>query len=81
MHVSAVVRAEVTLLSDSNNNEQLFINLATVMGRRISIIPPSQSCGRKRQASHDISHDTTFLKLKYLKSIETGKLIRKYKWV
>ena len=38
MHVSAVVLAEVILTSDSNNKEQLFINLATVMGRRISII-------------------------------------------
>ena len=30
MHISAVVWAEVILMSDSNNNEQLFINLATV---------------------------------------------------
>ena len=49
MHISAVVWAEVILMSNSNNNEQLFINLSTVMGRRISIIPPAQSCGRKLQ--------------------------------
>jgi hypothetical protein len=30
VQVSAIVQANVTLLSDSNNNEQLFINLATV---------------------------------------------------
>ena len=30
MHVLAVVRADLILVSDSNNNEQLFINLATV---------------------------------------------------
>jgi len=30
VHLSAVVRAETTLLNDSNNNELLFINLATV---------------------------------------------------
>jgi hypothetical protein len=47
VHLSALVRADRTLPSKSNSNEQLFINLATVMGRRISIIPPSQSCGRK----------------------------------
>ena len=47
VHVSAVVWADLTLLNDSNNNEQLFINLATVMGRRIFIFPPAQSCGRK----------------------------------
>ena len=46
MNVSAVARADLTLLNDSKNNEQLFINLATVTGRRISIIPPAQSCGR-----------------------------------
>jgi len=46
VHVSAIVSGEVTLLNDINNNEQLFINLATVMGRRKSIIPPAQSCGR-----------------------------------
>ena len=50
MHISAVVWAKVILMSDSNNNEQLFINLAPVMGRRIFIIPPSQSCGRCMQA-------------------------------
>jgi len=44
--VSAVVWADLTLMNDSNNNEQLFINLATVLGRRISMIPPSQSCCR-----------------------------------
>jgi hypothetical protein len=32
VHVSAVVWADLTLLNDSNKNEQLFINLATVMG-------------------------------------------------
>jgi len=47
VHVSAVVRADLTLLNDNNHNEQLLINLATVMGRRISIIPPAQSCGRQ----------------------------------
>jgi hypothetical protein len=46
VHVLVAVRADLTLVSDRNNNEQLFINLATVMGRRISIIPPAQSCGR-----------------------------------
>jgi hypothetical protein len=44
VHLSAIAPAEVTLLNDSKNNEQLFINLATVMGKRISIIPPAQSC-------------------------------------
>jgi hypothetical protein len=37
--VSATVSFNVTLLSNSNNNELLFINLATVTGRRISIFP------------------------------------------
>lgn len=30
MHVSAVVRTELTLLNDRNNNKQIFINLATI---------------------------------------------------
>jgi hypothetical protein len=30
VHVSAIVSSDVTLLSNSNNNELLFINLATV---------------------------------------------------
>jgi hypothetical protein len=30
VHVSAIVPSDVTLLSNSNNNELLFINLATV---------------------------------------------------
>jgi len=30
VHVSATVPSDVTLLSNRNNNEQLFINLATV---------------------------------------------------
>jgi hypothetical protein len=30
VHVSAAVPSDVTLLSNRNNNEQLFINLATV---------------------------------------------------
>jgi hypothetical protein len=33
-------------MNDINNNEQLFINLATVTGRRKSIIPSAQSCDR-----------------------------------
>ena len=43
MHVSAIVRAEISLFSDSSNNELFIINLATVPGRRNSKIPPAQS--------------------------------------
>lgn len=31
------------IFAHSNNNELLIINLATVRGRRISIIPPAES--------------------------------------
>ena len=46
VHVLAIVPARPVLLSDRINNEQLIINLATVPGRRISIISPAQICGR-----------------------------------
>jgi hypothetical protein len=36
-------KAEKTLLSDRNNNELLFINLATVPVERNSISPPAAS--------------------------------------
>ena len=61
MHISAVAWADLTLMNDSNNNEQLFINLATVTGRRISIIPPAQSCGRC--ASFPMKLSTTCISL------------------
>ena len=43
MHISAIVRAEKPLLSDSSNNELFIINLATVPGRRNSKTPTAQS--------------------------------------
>jgi hypothetical protein len=36
-HVSAIVSSNVTLFSNSNNNEQLFINLATVLADKIRL--------------------------------------------
>jgi hypothetical protein len=41
MHVSASVQGDLTLLNDSNNNEQLFINLATVSAERNSNSMPA----------------------------------------
>jgi hypothetical protein len=43
VHLSAVVWAEKTLLSDSNNNELLVINLATVPAERI-LFPVLHKC-------------------------------------
>lgn len=42
MDVSASVRAEKSLLSDSSNNELFIINLAMVRGRMDSTSPPAQ---------------------------------------
>ena len=55
MRVSAIVPSDVTLLSDSNNNEQLFINLATVPSGRNASIPPAQSCTVVRHAASDLT--------------------------
>ena len=47
VNVSAIVRAETSLLSDSSNNELIIINLTTVPGRRNSKIPPAKAVKRK----------------------------------
>ncbi len=43
MHVSAIVRAGKSLLSDCINNELFIINLATVSAEGILKAPPAQS--------------------------------------
>jgi len=63
VHLSAAARAEKTLLSNSNNNELLVINLATVPGRRNSNFPPAQS----RKTLPAISNDHTSIKREYKK--------------
>ena len=47
MNLSAAVPAGKTLLSDSSNNELLFLYLATVSADGILISPPAQSRKRK----------------------------------
>jgi hypothetical protein len=56
VHVSSIVQAEKTLLSNSSNNELLILNLATVSGRKNSKLLPAQS--RKTLAASKINNDT-----------------------
>ncbi len=51
VHISAIVSSDLTLWSNGNNNEQLFINLASVQAQ--VILSPAQSHRRWRPAYGD----------------------------